>query len=78
MYRNSEWRFIFNVFFLVVGELHQDPKAKIIGGGLSAEYYAHSFHFHWGSADGYGSEHFKDGTSYPMEVLVFCFIFYTR
>lgn len=27
-----------------------------------------SFHFHWGSSDLYGSEHYVDGGAYPLEV----------
>nr|BAL42244.1 carbonic anhydrase [Heterololigo bleekeri] len=54
----------------VVADLHKDPKAKISGAGLPSVYFAHSFHFHWGSGDGFGSEHFKDGTSFPMEMHI--------
>ena len=39
------------------------------GGPLGAEKYAFSqFHFHWGSGNGWGSEHTLNGFSYSGEV----------
>lgn len=32
------------------------------------EFCLDSFHFHWGSSDLYGSEHYVDGAAYPLEV----------
>ena len=40
--------------------------------GLDDRYHTHfcldSFHFHWGSSDLYGSEHYVDGGAYPLEI----------
>ena len=41
----------------------------LIGGGdLPEDYHLAQFHFHWGSQDDRGSEHYLDGMQYPMEV----------
>jgi len=41
---------------------------QIDGGGLSGKYALQHFHFHWGSSDRVGSEHWLDGAIYPLEV----------
>ena len=41
----------------------------LVGGGdLPEDYHLAQFHFHWGSQDERGSEHYLDGMQYPMEV----------
>ncbi|KAK6190755.1 hypothetical protein SNE40_002550 [Patella caerulea] len=42
----------------------------ITGGGLSGEYKADQFHFHWGSSDAYGSEHQMNGKPFTMEMHI--------
>ena len=32
------------------------------------EFCLDSFHFHWGTSDLYGSEHYVDGVAFPLEV----------
>jgi len=34
----------------------------------NAEFCLDSFHFHWGTSDLYGSEHYVDGVAFPLEV----------
>lgn len=41
---------------------------RLRGGGLSHDYQAAQFHFHWGSTDDRGSEHALNNKRYPMEV----------
>ena len=55
---------LFNVSAVVlVGE-----GVRISGGGLPADYRLIQFHWHWGSHNGNGSEHWLDGKQYPAEV----------
>uniref|UniRef100_A0A0L8I5X5 Carbonic anhydrase n=1 Tax=Octopus bimaculoides TaxID=37653 RepID=A0A0L8I5X5_OCTBM len=54
----------------VEAHLIQSPAPTLSGGGLSGIYTALQFHFHWGSSDNYGSEHFLDGNSFPMEMHI--------
>jgi len=44
--------------------------AMLSGGPLGANYKVLQLHFHWGSDNSKGSEHYYDGTAYPMEVHV--------
>ena len=44
--------------------------AVLSGGPLSSDYKVLQLHFHWGSDDTQGSEHFYDGQAYPMEVHI--------
>ncbi|KAK3084090.1 hypothetical protein FSP39_007967 [Pinctada imbricata] len=44
----------------------------VTGGGLPATYRAAQFHFHWGASASVGSEHTKQGTSYPAELHIVC------
>lgn len=43
-------------------------KAVLKGGPLSENYRLIQFHFHWGSADGHGSEHTTDKKKYAAEL----------
>lgn len=65
--------------FLVVALLRACPlstvqvdllgvQPRLRGGGLSRDYQAAQFHFHWGATDDRGSEHALDNKHYPMEV----------
>ncbi|XP_062573340.1 putative carbonic anhydrase 3, partial [Saccostrea cucullata] len=42
----------------------------VANGGLSSVYSTAQFHFHWGSDDGFGSEHQIDGHSFPLELHI--------
>ncbi|XP_050408148.2 carbonic anhydrase 1 isoform X3 [Patella vulgata] len=42
----------------------------ITGGGLAGEYKVDQFHFHWGSANSYGSEHQMNGKPFSMEMHI--------
>jgi len=44
--------------------------AVLSGGPLGSDYKVLQLHFHWGSDDTQGSEHFYDGQAYPMEVHI--------
>ena len=44
--------------------------ASLSGGPLSSPYKVLQLHFHWGSDNSQGSEHFYDGQAYPMEVHI--------
>lgn len=44
--------------------------ATLSGGPLGSDYKVLQLHFHWGSDDTKGSEHYYDGTAYPMEIHV--------
>ena len=44
--------------------------AALTGGPLSDTYNVLQLHFHWGSDDTKGSEHFYDGKAYPLEVHI--------
>jgi len=44
--------------------------AALTGGPLSDTYNVLQLHFHWGSDDTKGSEHFYDGMAYPLEVHI--------
>merc|ERR1711971_1408794 len=44
--------------------------ATLSGGPLSSPYKVLQLHFHWGSDNTKGSEHFYDGQAYPMELHV--------
>jgi len=44
--------------------------ATLSGGPLSSPYKVLQLHFHWGSDNSQGSEHFYDGKAYPMEVHI--------
>ncbi|XP_077995920.1 carbonic anhydrase 3-like [Glandiceps talaboti] len=48
--------------------LHGDY--TVTGGGLPATYRAEQFHFHWGSCDSIGSEHFMNGRAYSAEMHI--------
>jgi len=41
---------------------------RVKEGGLSDEYVLEQLHFHWGSNDSVGSEHFVNGKKYPLEI----------
>ncbi|XP_022339696.1 carbonic anhydrase 14-like isoform X2 [Crassostrea virginica] len=43
---------------------------RLRGGGLSRDYQAAQFHFHWGATDDRGSEHALDNKHYPMEMHI--------
>ena len=52
---------------------------RLRGGGLSRDYQAAQFHFHWGATDDRGSEHALDNKHYPMEVrapMISCYTMY--
>ena len=44
--------------------------AVLSGGPLGSDYKVLQLHFHWGSDDTKGSEHFYDGQVFPMEVHI--------
>ena len=44
--------------------------AVLTGGPLGSDYKVLQLHFHWGSDNTKGSEHFYDGQAYPMEVHI--------
>ena len=44
--------------------------ASLSGGPLDSEYKVLQLHFHWGSDNTKGSEHFYDGKAFPMEVHI--------
>ena len=44
--------------------------AVLSGGPLGSPYKVLQLHFHWGSDDTKGSEHFYDGQVFPMEVHI--------
>jgi len=44
------------------------PNYFIPWGSDHEEFCLDSFHFHWGTSDLYGSEHWVDGGAYPLEV----------
>merc|ERR1712154_516346 len=44
--------------------------ATLSGGPLSSDYKVLQLHFHWGSDNTKGSEHYYDGKAYPMEVHI--------
>jgi len=44
--------------------------ATLSGGPLGSDYKVLQLHFHWGSDNTKGSEHFYDGQAYPMEVHI--------
>ncbi|GAB1598393.1 carbonic anhydrase 1-like, partial [Argonauta hians] len=50
--------------------LDENVEAILSGGGLNEKYQALQFHFHWGSNNAQGSEHYIDGNSYPMEMHI--------
>lgn len=43
---------------------------RLRGGGLSHDYQAAQFHFHWGATDDRGSEHALNNKRYPMEMHI--------
>uniref|UniRef100_H3DFD2 Carbonic anhydrase n=1 Tax=Tetraodon nigroviridis TaxID=99883 RepID=H3DFD2_TETNG len=43
---------------------------RLTGGGLSGQYRAAQFHFHWGGRGRPGSEHTIDGERFPMEMHI--------
>ncbi|CAG5130517.1 unnamed protein product, partial [Candidula unifasciata] len=48
------------------------PKVQleITGGGMIDNYAAHHLHFHWGSDNEAGSEHYIDSKNFPMEMHI--------
>ncbi|WAR03856.1 CAH2-like protein [Mya arenaria] len=57
---------VWNDGYTVTVRVHGD--LAIEGGGLEGMYALQHFHFHWGSTDRFGSEHFLDGEAYPLEM----------
>ncbi|KAG8262851.1 hypothetical protein J6590_045049 [Homalodisca vitripennis] len=43
-------------------------RPHLIGGPLKTKYIFEQMHFHWGSEDIWGSEHFIDGESFAVEI----------
>jgi len=51
-------------------DVNSANSAILNGGPLGSDYKVLQLHFHWGSDDNQGSEHFYDGQAYPMEVHI--------
>ena len=45
-------------------------RAELSGGPLHGQYVFNQFHMHWGSGDGWGSEHTLDGRAFPAELHI--------
>ncbi|CAG5130518.1 unnamed protein product [Candidula unifasciata] len=47
-----------------------ETQAEMTGGGHPEDFTVDHIHFHWGKKSTQGSEHFKNGTSFPMEMHI--------
>ena len=59
-----------NGFYFQQLDVLSGNTAALTGGPLSDTYNVLQLHFHWGSDDTKGSEHFYDGMAYPLEVHI--------
>ncbi|XP_008067458.1 carbonic anhydrase 5A, mitochondrial [Carlito syrichta] len=61
--------YIWNTGYLFQVEFDETAKGSGISGGpLENHYRLKQFHFHWGAADEWGSEHTVDGRAHPAEL----------
>lgn len=51
-------------------KIEMDNNITLSGGPLKDDFDFHQFHLHWGSGDGWGSEHTLDGRAFPAELHI--------
>ena len=59
-----------HTFSVSMGPYTSETVPTISEGGLPGTFNLVGFHFHWGRDSTKGSEHQKDGKSYPAEVKI--------
>ncbi|XP_041506564.1 carbonic anhydrase 5A, mitochondrial [Microtus oregoni] len=68
-YDATSCRYLWNTgYFFQVEFDDSSEESGISGGPLGNHYRLKQFHFHWGAANAWGSEHVVDGHAYPAEL----------
>ncbi|XP_050021223.1 carbonic anhydrase 5A, mitochondrial isoform X2 [Alexandromys fortis] len=68
-YDATTCRYLWNTgYFFQVEFDDSSEESGISGGPLGNHYRLKQFHFHWGAANAWGSEHVVDGHAYPAEL----------